>query len=179
MGSSLFDFTRNYFQLFNLEPTFEIDTVALTQRYRDIQHQIHPDRFAGKNDQNQRMAVQFTSYVNEAFQCLKQPLERAKYLLELRGVAVNLDTQSHVDSDFLMAQIELREQLEQVAAQKNQAAAIKQLQKQISDKIDELSLAFASAYQQDNNPQAQDAVVKWQFLAKLQHDVTVLEDNLL
>jgi len=172
----LFDLTRNYFELFSLEPVFEIDTALLSQRYRDIQHQVHPDRFAGKNDQDQRLALQFTSYVNEAFQCLKQPLERAKYLLTLKGVEINLDTQSHFDSAFLMTQIEWREEMENLSKQKKPEAAIRQLQAQVNRKINELSAAFVSAYQQGNDKQAMDAVVKWQFLARLQHDIDALED---
>lgn len=175
----MFDFSQNYFQLFNLDTTFEIDTALLNQRYRDIQHQIHPDRFAGKGDQDQRLAVQFAAFINGAFQCLKQPLERAKYLLKLKGVDINLDSQSHFDNAFLMTQIELREQLENVTSQKQPQAAMDQLQQQVVGKIDELAKIFVTAYGQGNDKQAIDAVVKWQFLAKLQRDIQVLEDSIM
>lgn len=177
MVASLFDFNRNYFQLFDLDTRFEIDDELLKQRYRHIQHQIHPDRFAGKDDQNQRLAVQFTAYINEAFQCLKQPLERAKYLLKLKGIDIALDTQSHFDSEFLLTQMDLREQLANARHQKNPELAIQQLQAQVNSKIAALSAAFQNAWQQGKDKDAADAVVQWQFLLKLQHDAAVLEDS--
>lgn len=179
MVLSLFDFNRNYFQLFDLDTSFEIDVELLTQRYRHIQHQIHPDRFAGKDDQNQRLAVQFTAYINEAFQCLKQPLERAKYLLKLKGLDINLDTQSHLDGEFLLAQMVLREELEAINRQNSPEQAIQRLQAQVNNKVGELSAAFVAAYQSDDDKAAVDAVVKWQFLVKLQRDIATLEDELL
>ena len=177
MVPPLFDFNRNYFQLFDLDANFEIDAELLKQRYRDIQNQIHPDRFAGKDDQNQRLAVQFTAYINEAFQCLKQPLERAKYLLKLKGIDIALDTQSHFDSEFLLTQMDLREQLEGARHQKNPELALQQLQAQVNNKIAALSAAFQNAWQQGKDKDAADAVVQWQFLLKLQHDAAALEDS--
>jgi len=174
----LFDLTQNYFALFDLEPTFDLDLDVLIQRYRIIQSQIHPDKFSGGSDQSQRLAVQYASRINEAFQCLKFPLERAKYLLALKGVNLNLDTQSHFDNDFLMTQIALREQLESLASQKNPEAGIQQLNDQIDQKIADLSNAFVNAYRLNENQLALDAVVKWQFLVKLRRDASTFEESL-
>ena len=179
MALSLFDFNRNYFQLFDLDTGFEIDVELLNQRYRQIQNQIHPDRFAGKDDQNQRLAVQFTAFINEAFQCLKQPLERAKYLLKLKGLDINLDKQPQVDGEFLLAQMNLREELENINRHSNPELAIQNLRVQVTNKIGDLSAAFFAAYQQVDDKAAVDAVVKWQFLVKLQRDIATLEDELL
>lgn len=174
----MFDLTQNYFSLFDFEPTFDIDLDVLSQRYRVVQSQIHPDKFSGSSDQNQRLAVQYASRINEAFQCLKSPLERAKYLLTLKGVSLNLDTQSHVDNDFLMTQITLREQLESLASQKNPETGIQQLNHQIDEKISDLSMAFVNAYRLNEDKLALDAVVKWQFLVKLRRDVATFEESL-
>ena len=174
----MFDLTQNYFQLFGLEPAFDLDLNVLNQRYRAIQAQVHPDKFVGKHDQEQRLAVQFTSFVNAAYLCLKQLLERAKYLLTLRKVEVNLDTQSHVDVDFLMTQITLREKLEALSAHKNAESGVAELNNEIDQKLAALSGIFAHAYRSDQNHLALDAVVKWQFLVKLQRDVSAFEESL-
>ncbi len=174
----MFDFTQNYFALFDLEPTFDLDLNVLNQRYRVIQNQVHPDKFSGGSDQSQRLAVQYASWVNEAFQCLKDSLERAKYLLTLKGVNINLDTQSHFDNDFLMAQMDLREQLEGLSSQKNPESGVQQLNHQIDQKISDLSKAFVDAYRLNEDKLALDAVVKWQFLVKLHRDVSIFEESL-
>jgi molecular chaperone HscB len=174
----LFDLTQNYFSLFDLEPAFDLDLNILSQRYRVIQSQIHPDKFSGGSDQSQRLALQYASRVNEALHCLKDPLERAKYLLTLKGVTINLDTQSHVDSEFLMTQIELREQLAGLASQLNPESGIQSLNHKIDQKIADLSSAFVGAYHLNENQLALDAVVKWQFLVKLRRDVSTFEESL-
>jgi len=175
----LLDLTQNYFSLFNLEPVFEVDLDLLAQRYRDAQYQVHPDKFAGKSDQEQRLAVQYAAFVNEAFQCLKQPLERAKYLLRLSGIELNLESQSHTDATFLMEQIELREALEAASISKNSELALQELAKILSTKIAALQQEFQRNFGARQYQLAKSSIAKWQFLVKLQHDVAKAEDNIL
>jgi molecular chaperone HscB len=103
---------QNHFELFGLSPAFGLETEALERSYRQIQAQVHPDRFAHAGDAERRASLQWTTRVNEAYRTLKDPVQRAKHLLELQGVDVAFETNTAMPPDFLMQQMELREALE-------------------------------------------------------------------
>jgi molecular chaperone HscB len=107
------DLSSNFFVLFGLPVSFDIDAEALAQRYREMQPAVHPDKFANASDTERRLSVQMAARINEAFRTLKDPLARGRYLLALQGVEVD-DTDTAFDSDFLMQQMVLREQLGEV-----------------------------------------------------------------
>jgi len=88
-----------------------VDAAALERGYREIQAQIHPDRFAASGDAERRASMQWTTRVNEAYRMLRDPVQRAKYLLELNGVDVAFETNTQMPTDFLTRQLELREAL--------------------------------------------------------------------
>ena len=77
--------TTNYFELFSLPIKFEIDKTILIDRYRQLQHLVHPDKFANAGAHEKRLSVQQSAFINEALQTLKDPLLRAKYILKLKG----------------------------------------------------------------------------------------------
>ena len=81
------DFQQNYFQLFDLPRQFHLDSAELGARFRQLQGQLHPDRFTSKSQHEQRIAVQYSAFVNQAYTALRKPLERAFYLLELVGMS--------------------------------------------------------------------------------------------
>ena len=99
---------KNHFSLFGLPQAFAIDPAALDSAYRAVQAEVHPDRFAGANDAERRRAVQFSAQVNEAYQTLRAPLARARYLLGLKGIDVGAESNTAMPADFLMAQMEWR-----------------------------------------------------------------------
>src|SRR6185436_16942644 len=105
--------TSNHFELFGLAPAFSLDVVRLEAAYRNIQSQVHPDRFAHAGDAERRASMQMTTRVNEAYRTLKSPVLRGKYLLELNGVDVAFETNTAMPREFLMEQMELREKLEE------------------------------------------------------------------
>ena len=78
--------TQNFFELFDIPVAFQIDSGLVAERYRKLQQALHPDRFANASDSERRLSVQRTAQVNEAFQTLKSPLLRARYLLQLKGI---------------------------------------------------------------------------------------------
>jgi molecular chaperone HscB len=102
----------NDFELFGLAPRFEQDRAALDARWKDLQREAHPDRFAAQGGAAQRVAMQWSVRINEAYRRLKDPLKRAAYLCELHGAAVNAEDNTAMPAAFLMQQMEWRESLD-------------------------------------------------------------------
>ena len=100
------------FELFDLAPRFGVDRAALDTRWRALQAEVHPDRFAAQGAAAQRVAMQWAVRVNEAYQRLKDPLKRAAYLCELNGAAIEAENNTAMPSGFLMQQMGWREALD-------------------------------------------------------------------
>jgi len=103
------DLRADHFALFGLNRGFRLDLSDLDSRYRDIQAQVHPDRFVNAGDAERRMSMQWATHANEAYQTLKKPLERAKYLLHLTGHDIQAENNTAMPADFLIEQMEWRE----------------------------------------------------------------------
>src|SRR5687768_15330486 len=97
---------KNFFDLFGLPAGFDIDTIDLAARYRTLAREAHPDRFVNGSDAERRLAMQMTTLLNEAFRVLKEPVSRARYLLELKGVSFPEGTVAAVAPAFLVQQME-------------------------------------------------------------------------
>jgi molecular chaperone HscB len=102
---------QNHFALFQLPATFALDAGALDAAYRDVQGQVHPDRFVGATDAEKRVAMQWATRANEAYQTLKNPQKRAQYLCELNGVDLQTESNTAMPMAFLMQQMEWRDAL--------------------------------------------------------------------
>lgn len=105
------------FTLFNLPRQFAQDRVVLDQRWKALQRQAHPDKFASQGEAAQRVAMQWSVRINEAYQRLKNPLQRAAYLCELAGFPVQAHSNTAMPAAFLMQQMEWREALEDARSQ--------------------------------------------------------------
>jgi molecular chaperone HscB len=102
----------NDFELFGLAPQFAQDRASIDACWKDLQRQAHPDRFAAQGAAAQRVAMQWSVRINEAYQRLKDPLRRAAYLCELQGAAVNAENNTAMPAEFLLQQMAWRETLE-------------------------------------------------------------------
>ncbi len=100
------------FTLFGLPPRQQLDRAALDARRRELQAATHPDRFAAEGAASQRVAMQWSVRVNEAWQRLKDPLSRAAYLCEQRGVPIAAESNTAMPRAFLMQQMAWREALD-------------------------------------------------------------------
>ena len=100
------------FELFGLERRFSQDRATIDARWKDLQRQAHPDKFSAQGAAAQRIAMQWSVRINEAYQRLKNPLKRAAYLCELHGAQVNAENNTAMPSAFLMQQMEWREELD-------------------------------------------------------------------
>jgi molecular chaperone HscB len=102
--------------LFAVPERFEVDLSVLEVRYRELQREVHPDRFAAASQAEQRVSMQLATQVNEAYQTLKSPITRAGYLLHLNGVDPEFETNTAMPAEFLAEQMERRETLEETVA---------------------------------------------------------------
>ena len=111
-GKPLVNLQSNDFELFNLPTTFAQDSAAIDARWKDLQREAHPDKFAAQGAAAQRIAMQWSVRINEAYQRLKDPVRRAAYLCELHHAPINAESNTAMPAAFLMQQIELREALD-------------------------------------------------------------------
>ena len=105
----------NDFELFDVPVRFAQDRAQLDTRWKALQREAHPDRFAAEGTAAQRVAMQWSVRINEAYQRLKDPLKRAAYLCELQGAPVQAENNTAMPPAFLMQQMEWRENLEDTA----------------------------------------------------------------
>jgi len=103
----------NDFELFALPQRFAQDTSAIDARWKELQREAHPDRFAAQGAAAQRVAMQWSARINEAYRRLKDPLQRASYLCELRGAPINAENNTAMPAKFLIEQMDWREALEE------------------------------------------------------------------
>lgn len=113
--------TQNFFELFNLPEKFQIDTEKLQENYRSIQKEIHPDRFATSSENEKMQSMIKTTQINDAYQTLKSPIKRAKYILSLH----KFNEKVTLPPDFLMQQMEWEEHLEEIEKDKNELEQFK------------------------------------------------------
>ncbi|GGY32597.1 Fe-S protein assembly co-chaperone HscB [Pseudoduganella albidiflava] len=110
---------QNHFELFQLPRQFAIDAGALDAAYREVQGRVHPDKFVNATDAEKRVAMQWATRANEAYQTLKNPQRRAQYLCELHGVDLQTESNTAMPMAFLMQQMEWREELAEARATRN------------------------------------------------------------
>ena len=142
------------FKLFGLEPGFSLDRAALDERWKTLQRQAHPDRFAAQGAAAQRVAMQWSVRINEAYQRLKDPLKRAAYWCELNAAPIQAHSNTAMPPAFLMQQMEWREALDDAdgataieALLKETETARRALLEQLARTIDGLRDAISAAQQ--------------------------------
>ena len=177
----MFDFSKNYFELFGMPVGFVVDGQELAVRYRELQKVVHPDRFAAAGQQSQRLSLQGATLVNEAYATLKDPLKRAQYLLGLRGVDIGAGNHTLNDPAFLMEQMELREGLADVRDSADPFARLDELRREISGMIRAQEGLIATQLEDTTDGQlaaAAQTVQRMQFLNKLHAEAEAIEAEL-
>ena len=174
-----FDFSQNFFSLFQLPESFSIDEEILSCCYRELQKEMHPDRFAAASDHERRLAVQYSSWINEAYETLKSPVSRAHYLLSLKGHDVDPQQTLGNDPAFLMHQMQLREQLMALKALNEPEHALDKLNSELEELIEHQCSAFKGYFANGDYEAAKVAVSKMQFLFKLEEEVERVEAEIL
>ena len=162
--------------MFGLPVRFAVDAARLDAAFREVQAQVHPDRHAGAGEAGKRVAMQWSTRANEAYQTLKNPLKRAIYLLELRGREIGAENNTAMEPAFLMQQMEWRESVEDATAAKNVDALDKLLADLRADKklrYEKLGVLLDSGA----DAPAVEAVRQLMFLEKVEEEIgSSLED---
>ena len=176
-------FSSNFFELFKLPVSYDVDLNQVQRIYMALQKQLHPDKFANGSDQEKRLSMQQTSLINEAQATLKDPVLRAGYLLELKGIDFSMENETTMDAAFLMSQLEMREKLEHVKKEDDPLTVLDSIAKEIKDSSRHMMQGFADAYEADQFDDAREWIRKLQFLKKAKNEVNTLiadvEDELM
>ena len=166
--------SSNFFDIFEVPVAYEVDLDLVQQRYRELQKAVHPDKFVNGSDQEKRISMQQTSWINEAFNTLRQPVDRAIYLLKLKGVDLNLENETTMDMGFLMEQMEMREALANVRSKDDPLAELDNFSAQIKNKMQSLVDGFSAAYESNQLDDAKEWIRKMQFMQKARKEVDEL-----
>ena len=169
----------NHFELFGLPSQFQLDGSLLSSQFRELQKRFHPDNFASASERDRLMAVQKASEINDAYQVLKSPLSRAEYLLAENGVDIRGEQQTMSDPMFLMEQMELREELEDIPSSSEPEDALFDF----DNKVSKMYKQHLKSVEQELNDglwqQAAERVRKLKFIAKLKNEIELVEEKLL
>lgn len=166
----------NFFALFEQPVQFAVNQERLDQQLRLLQKRYHPDNLVADSKnvadsaQANQQSEQASALINQAYQTLRDPDSRASYLLDIAGQAQNLE-HSIADLDFLEDAMQMRMDLDD-AIEGKELAVLKQLNPQITVRLNKQSERFDSAYQSQDWQTAIDATQKLKFLVKLDADVT-------
>jgi len=170
--------SQNFFEIFGLAVEFHLNTQQLTDRYRELQKTVHPDRFANSSDRDRRLAVQQAANINEAFSVLKSPLKRARYILILAGIDFDDEKETTQDPEFLMEQIELRESIAAIRELDDPFAGLSDLMLAIEEKKTNMLETIASQIVAQEYIDAKNQVQKSQFFEKLLLECENIEEEL-
>jgi molecular chaperone HscB len=163
------------FELFGLPERFGQDRDAIDARWKELQREAHPDKFAAQGAAAQRVAMQWSVRINEAHKRLRDPLRRAAYLCELRGAPINAENNTAMPIDFLMEQMAWREALDEATTR----AAIEALDAELARARAETLARIESQLDQSNDPAAAAQQVRGlMFVERFAHDVEARFDQL-
>ncbi len=170
----------NFFELFDLSPSFDLDLSQLSTSYRALQRQYHPDQLQHTQAHNQQTSadqailaqLEQSAKINEAYDTLRIAAKRAVYLLELNNQSISLE-QSIGDTVFLQNAIEVREQLDEV----DSPEALDGLRTEINQWIQALSNEFRIDYAESDWAEARDTCRKLAFMQRILNDIDSAEDQ--
>ncbi|MEJ3626264.1 co-chaperone HscB [Vibrio vulnificus] len=168
----------NHFELFGLPPQFSLDGSLLSSQFREMQKRFHPDNFATASERDRLLAVQKAAQINDAYQVLKNPISRAEYLLSQNGLEIRGEQQTMQDPMFLMEQMELREELEEIPQSSDAESALAAFDARVSKMYKQHLATIEQELNDAQWPQAADRVRKLKFIAKLKNEIELVEEKL-
>ncbi|RWS08269.1 iron-sulfur cluster co-chaperone protein HscB: mitochondrial-like isoform X1 [Dinothrombium tinctorium] len=151
----------SFFHLFQIEPSFDLNSQQLSLRFRQLQRELHPDRYASASQTEREFSAEYSSLVNKAYRSLLDPYERGLYLLSLRGREVKEDESDlHLGAEFLG---EIMEFNEQIANRNVTQESLLELRKQNQAKIEKVISEISTAFQCNDFDNARLLLAKLKF----------------
>lgn len=174
-GEEAMNLQSTDFELFGVAAQFAQSKQTLDARWKELQREAHPDKFAAQGAAAQRLAMQWSVRINEAYQRLKNPMKRAAYLCELNGARINAETNTAMPAAFLMQQMALREMLEEAQT----AEDLNEIATKSSQSMQELLLKIEQSLDGDSNfAAAAEQVRSLMFLERFASEVDARMDQL-
>ena len=165
----MINFNQNYFQLFKIEQSVTIDSISLEKKYFELQKEFHPDKYVNAGDHEKRLSLQITSYINEAYETLKNDYLKSVYLLKVEGFEVGDQNNTISDPEFLMHQMELREEYEKITLSKN-SEELKNFAMKIERLKNECLLSFNRRYEKKMYNDASIKIKEMKFYISIEND---------
>ncbi|MDO8176679.1 MAG: Fe-S protein assembly co-chaperone HscB [Undibacterium sp.] len=167
---------QNHFELFQLPQQFNLDQAQLDTAFREVQSRVHPDRFVQASDAEKRVAMQWSTRANEAYQTLKKPLKRATYLCELQGVDLQTESNTSMPAAFLMQQMEWREAFDDAKQLKNFAAML-ELETDLRQEFKSHLSKIGTTLDKGDFIMAAQQIRACMFLEKFMSDIAAIEES--
>ena len=165
----MINFNQNYFQLFKIEQSSTIDSNNLEKKYFELQKEFHPDKYVNAGDHEKRLSLQITSYINEAYETLKNDYLKSIYLLKVEGFEVGDQNNTISDPEFLMHQMELREESEKITLNKD-PEELKNFILKIEKLKNECLLRFNEKYEEKMYNDASIKIKEMKFYISIEND---------
>ncbi|WP_263910852.1 Fe-S protein assembly co-chaperone HscB [Achromobacter sp. 79A6] len=159
----------DHFSLFGLPARFDLDAQALETAWRTVAAQVHPDRFATASPAERRVAMQWAARANEAYRQLRDPLLRARYLCEQAGIDLQTESNTSMDTAFLMQQMTWREMLDDA---REDAGALATLQAELQEARVQMRATLTRLLDEQHDYAAAGLKVReWMFVEKLAQEL--------
>lgn len=172
------DFSQNHFKLFGLPPAFDLDRAALHAAQQRLQARFHPDRYVNASERERRVSVQMAAHINQAYETLRDPVRRSRYLLEINGADLPDESATTSDTAFLMEQIELREAIDACRDSDNPLQRCAEIEHTLEQRAAALAAAFVAEFARGDLQQAAQVSRKMQFIQRIQQQLSELQFEL-
>ncbi|XP_046457038.1 iron-sulfur cluster co-chaperone protein HscB-like [Daphnia pulex] len=163
----------DYFTIFGMEKSFEIDARELTKNFRLLQMQLHPDRFSQKSEDEKQISAHYSSLLNQAYKTLGSPLERGLYLLEIQGHPLSDEGEIIMKPEFLSEIMEINEEIHE-AEDNNDLERIKKTNEIMLGK---LFRRAADRFRNNDWVAARECLAQLKYYSKIQDRIKELEQE--
>ena len=164
----------DHFARLGLPAALDLEPASLDRAYFALQRQWHPDRFVAKPAEERARASVEAAALNDAYRTLKDPLSRAVYLAELKGVDLPGDGKTIDDPELLMEAMEAREELHEA----DSTAAVDALAAKVRDDMNASLGRLGDLFLADDKPAIRKALLRLRYLDKFADEARARRTNL-